>query len=887
MSNYGLMYNTNDFHQSNGASQTRTNYFENQIKEGLSFFNQNKLQSTLRNNYFNESDSNINLRARNGNAKIITSTEKNDMSEIEAKKILEREMNPYLSYMKKELKSIVDQYSKDINEKNSLIKEIASLKNEIEILKRTNDNLGNDILAKILKNNENINLHERKISNMELDINKFNQLFSIESNQNNQIPSILVDLSNVNDKIKIMEKNNENILADLGKVVESSTNIKFNECFTNIKNLKEENNELREKIDELNNIIKGMKSEGEKRNQENLNQINNNEDAIRAINQLKLELRNKEDKIENLENEYENINNKIIKQDKIIEELSGNIGTEHSSIITIANNMKNFNKKADYLEKKINDTIYKKDFIDNKLEIINEQINSQNEKIKENNKTINENFNEKNNILYLDLLKKIEDSKNSFENYIDQVEATIRSISINVNDVTTIIRTHPMLNMNSHEIINMNFKETQNKYNEIFKQNLIEINKEIQKLKDNSKIIDLNKENLIKVNENFGRINEFLKKINEDTKNTEENLNNFKSEIENKFNSNEKDKEELENIGKNIEELNNKISCLEGQLSINAGIQNQGNNNNIDLGQFNEIKKDIKKLENDLKIIQDEKIPEILNMIDNKIQNQKIAQVPAFNNNNNLDTNNNINKNTNENNNININIKTSNEDEVEEKEDFGNDGLFGFSRRRGARNQQKKKENKTNESKNKFNDRNDEFTEDRKLVESNNNYEMNNNFGVGSNNYGNNYGNNDNYNFENNYNYNNYDENNNYENNANYNYNNDNFNNKDNYNDDNYNNGNNDYNINNFNKNPSGQINDIYGNEYEDGWNNNQNNSRQNNDSKMNNNSYRLSSNNSKEKDSTDNMLNKIINGEMDFNKNEESNSNNNANNENERDDWD
>ena len=281
MSNYDLMFNTNNL-KPNGGSLAGTNYFEKQIKEGLPFFNENKLQSTLRNNYFNNSDSNYNLRARNN----ITSAEKIDRSEIEAKKILEREMNPYLSYMKNELKLIVEQFAKDINEKNALINEISSLKNEIEILKRANDNLGNEINAKYLKNNENFNLHERKISNIELDLNKFNQIFSIESKQNSQIPTIIVDISHINDKINILEKNNENIFSELGKIVENSTSMKFNEFSTDIKNLKEENSNLKEKIEELNIIIKGLQSDNEKKNEENMNQINNNEDTIKLIKQL-------------------------------------------------------------------------------------------------------------------------------------------------------------------------------------------------------------------------------------------------------------------------------------------------------------------------------------------------------------------------------------------------------------------------------------------------------------------------------------------------------------------------------------------------------------------------------------------------------------------------
>ena len=864
MSNYGLMFNTYNFpEQPNASSQTATNYFEKQVKEGLQFFNQNKLQSTLRNNYFNSSDSNINLRSRNGNTNIITSNERNDMSEVEAKKILEREMNPYLSYMKNELKLIVDQYAKDINEKNILINDINSLKNELEILKRTNEKVGNDINEKILKNNENINSQERKLSNLELEINKLNQLFSIESNQNSQIPSIQVDLSHINDKLKIMEKNNENILAELSKVVDNSTSMKFNECFTNIKNLKEENNELKEKIDKLNNIIKGLKFENEKRNEENMDQINNNQNAIKIVNQLKIELRNKEDKIEVLESEFENIKNKILEQDRNIGELSGNIGTEHSAIITIANSMKNCNKKVDFLEKKINDSTYKKDYIDNQFDLISNRINSQNEQIKQNNNKLNENWSEENNKLYSNLLKKIEEYKKQNENNYDEVKLSIINIKNNVNNITTLI--------NSNEIKNHNFKESQNNFNDVFKQNLIEINKEILKLKENSKSIDINKDNIIKASQNFVKINEFLNNI---TKNNEENLNNlinFKSDMENKINDIQKDKEDLENINKKIEELNSKIICLEGQLSINAGIQNQGNY--VDAEQFNEIKKNIKKLENELNAIKDEKTHEILNIIDNKIQNQKVVQIPVNNNDNyknnntNLNADNNINYNTNANNNININIKT--EKRAEEKEDLGNGGLLGFSRRRTGRNQQNKKDNRLNENTNKINDRNDEFIKVNQFNDNNNNFNINNNF------YANNYNydyNNNNFNngYNNNNNYNNYDENNNYENDDNYN------------NENNDNNYNNENNYNNYNQKLSGQTNDNFDNENEDGWNNNQNNSQQNNYSKMNNYSSGKFSNNSKEKDSTDNIINKILNENA--NKSEEQN--NNSNNNNENDEW-
>jgi hypothetical protein len=92
MSKYDFMYSTYDLHP-NIASPTTTNYFEKQIKEGLPYFQKNKLQSTLRNNYFS---------SKNDNGIAVASNEKIDTTELEAKKIIEREMNPYISYMKKE-----------------------------------------------------------------------------------------------------------------------------------------------------------------------------------------------------------------------------------------------------------------------------------------------------------------------------------------------------------------------------------------------------------------------------------------------------------------------------------------------------------------------------------------------------------------------------------------------------------------------------------------------------------------------------------------------------------------------------------------------------------------------------------------------------------------
>ena len=100
---YDMLYNRNSNYDLN--SQSKSNYYGTQIKEGLPFFQKNKLESTLRNNYIN------NDIMKRGNNNLV-SNGKIDTSDIEAKKIIEREMYPYLNLMKKELNLKVEQFNK-------------------------------------------------------------------------------------------------------------------------------------------------------------------------------------------------------------------------------------------------------------------------------------------------------------------------------------------------------------------------------------------------------------------------------------------------------------------------------------------------------------------------------------------------------------------------------------------------------------------------------------------------------------------------------------------------------------------------------------------------------------------------------------------------------
>ena len=578
MSNFDKLYKQYDYDYNKSFSpSSNTNYFEKDIKEGLSFFQQNKLKSTLRNNYFNtNNDSNIKM----------TSSEKNDKINLEAKKIIEREIEPYLSLMKKELNLIVEKYTKDFQKKSDTINELLNLKNDLEEIKRENAN-NNDILSqKLLKNNDHMNHIEEKINNINSDINKFNQLFNIQLDNSSLIPNLTNDIDKIKQNLNFQETNMKTLLSEQKSNTEQTILQKFNECMNKINNMKEENELLKNKIEELNNTIRIMKSNDIEKNEEQMNQINNNVELKKLLNQYKLELDNKDNKIKNLEDFSENNKKKIEQLNKNIETAFSNINTEHLSIIKLATELKNILNNIQKCQETIDNSIYKKDIIDFKLENINEQIEAQNEKMKEMSIKSNENINERNNKLSFDLTKKFDEYKKYFENHYDAIDGTIISLNNKISEISTILQTHPLLNMNNNEIITLKFKENQIKFNDIIKKAIEEIKSEIGKLNYNLKNDEIYKNNFILFKQNLDQINDEIKKV----------------------------QTYPELISKIKEEINNKINILEQEKD-----KNEKNiiNNKTELEPINILKKEINRLSKDIKNIKEEKIPEILILIEN------------------------------------------------------------------------------------------------------------------------------------------------------------------------------------------------------------------------------------------------------------------------------
>ena len=352
-----------------------------------------------------------------------------------------------------------------------------------------------------------------------------------------------------------------------------------------INNMKEENDALKYKIDELNNTIRIMKNNDLEKNEEQMNQLNDNIELKKLISQLKLEVENKENKIKNLEDFFNNNKKKIEQVNKNVEIAFSNINTEHLSIIKLATELKNIMNNIQKIEDTIENSIYKKDLLDIKLEKINEQIESQNENIKEANVKMNENISERNNKLSFDLNKKFEEYKKYFENHYDEIEGRIISINNKISEISTTMQTHPLLNMNNNEIITLKFKENQIKFNDIFKKALEEIKSEMKFISKNE---DINKNNFILFKQNFDNINEEINNI----------------------------KAYPDLISKIKEELNNKMNLLEQKIQ-----KENEQSGNIDLEPLNilkkELKKEINRLSKDIKYLKEEKIPEMLILIEN------------------------------------------------------------------------------------------------------------------------------------------------------------------------------------------------------------------------------------------------------------------------------
>ena len=639
---------------------TNSNYYSSKIKEGIPIF-QEQNGGNLYNNYIdpfkileNEKNNNIyNVGINNYNMNV---------SDIQTRKIFEKEMNPYLLRMKNELNLIIEKFRKKINEKNQYINDILEIKNEIIKNKQNSEENYLNIDQKILNINDNLNFQENKLNNLQSEFLQINHM-----GKKNEELFLKNELENIKNRLDALDDNNDKYLKEIVENIERKIENKLEIMNQNINFLKEDNKNIKRDLSQ--NIIKLdiINSENNKKN-EKFNEINSEfNDISNQINNMKIN----NNKIMNLINDLEIGNNDCQQKIKNLNDKINSINENIESINYEFKNQKeniNLNKKyLSELENNLNMFENEKSSINNKLIELNIKLENQEQFFSKNNNNMNNVQNENNNLLYKDISAQITKTKKILDEMREKSDKEIGEIKNTMNQFELVLKNNPFLTMNETERISILFKKEQVKFNETFRQQLKLLNEEVKNLKS---ISQFDKTNLEIINKNFKKHTKDIDMLEQSLKSwtqiAQVLTKNYDKIKKDKFND---DKSSNNNFNNNI--------IFEDNLNK---IQKYINNN----------KSDVYNLQLNIKEINEKTIPQIYKYIDDQLKikptgnaiNENIISTKnnfgKINNNFNLANKedniikNNINTNNNDINNIYINnnidsIKNKNLDDLASK----------------------------------------------------------------------------------------------------------------------------------------------------------------------------------------------------------------------------
>ena len=630
MSKFNFSSNSNFFN----------NYYSSKIKEGIPIF-QEENGGNMYNNYVdpfklleNEKNNNIfNLGTNNYNINV---------SDIQTRKNLEKEMNPYLMRMKNELNLIIEKFRKEMNEKNNFFSEMAEIKQELIKLKQNSEENHLNIEHKLLDINDTLNNHENKLNNFQSEIFQINHM-----NRNSNESFMKNEIDNIKNKIINMDKNNDKYLKEMTRNFEQMIDYKLDIMNKNIDFIKEENNGIKNDLAQNNIKIEMLGSDNNKKN-ERLNDINSEFNNIsNQINKIMINNNKEMNLINNLEinnNESQqkirNITDKIISLNENLDIISNESKNQIESI-------NSFLKMISELESNLNILENEKNSLNNKIMELNIKIEYQEEKISKSNNIVKSVDNENNNILYKDLSSQIAKSKKIMDDMREKYDKEVTDLKNNLNQFDLILKNNQFFQMNETERITVNFKKEQLLFNETSREQLKLLNEEIKKIKASQ----FDKNNLEIINKNF-------KKHTNDINMLEKSLKSW-TEI-------------AQILTKKYERL--KLDKFSDDKSSNNN--NNFNFNNVNFEEnFNKINKyinnnknDVYNLQLDIKEINEKAIPEIYRYINEqlKVKFNKISSNMVIDNNtnnkniNNIKNNNNISDN-NMNNSIQDNLNNRNQ----------------------------------------------------------------------------------------------------------------------------------------------------------------------------------------------------------------------------------
>ena len=469
-----------------------------------------------------QSTININTAVTNGN---VLSTS----NEYETRKLIERELEPYVNSIKKELKVQLDSFQKDADVIKSTKSELSSLKeivisNKKDIIKLQSARDTYDIKSDVIKLSE-----EMKQKNEEIfDLRKGIQDLLMKNEEIKATIEVRKETKDNNDEVDEKIKQSEAKMINAIKEIEKNCN----------KNLLQMGNFFKQSVDETKNVLLSMKNEieniKEKSKQSNIeiekrieNIQNNiksvkesNETAIKDINKKINEL-SEEIKSKSNDKEINDIKEEIAKINQEIKEIkeSKRNSIDMISSLPIANNddINTINTKLDNLSIRIDQfdsKVSNQTLISSKLNDINQSYNSLKSQIDTNTTTITE--------LNSQLLTA-KDNYNLFKSKLD-------ALTLNVSTLENQINVHQNEETSSKEIDEIKIKikeivdtieEVNKKYNEeMSKVNSVFIEFKEKQLQANA----INEKTIVCLGEQMVTSLKTLKQLEGDKKETEDNF---------------------------------------------------------------------------------------------------------------------------------------------------------------------------------------------------------------------------------------------------------------------------------------------------------------------------------------------------------------------------
>ena len=398
-----------------------------------------------------------------------TNNNVNTSIEYETHKLIEKELEPYLNSIRKELKVTVQSIQSVIGEYTNNKDEINSLKEIVSTNRETIAKIENDIQCnrKIMKGDINRMSSEIKKKNTEIvELRKSNKELKLKCEELQQ------SIFNINENSERDEKirKSEETMVNNMKKLEKSMNQNLAKLATNVNQTNEElNNEIKLIKDEINDI----KEEHENKLQEIESTIqllkeedNNNEeveDLKNKLNALLKEFELYKDDVPSVDNKIdEDIINAKLKS--INDKLSSNtkdISTLNDTLTTLSEINKEFATSVSSLEERLlkveqNPQNSKRTTTNNK------EIEELQEKLKEICSTLNES-----NTQFISQLTTINNSLNEFrEHQLEANEINEKTIVCLGDQMVSLLKVIKALESNKEET-DENFEEIQNGFDKV------------------------------------------------------------------------------------------------------------------------------------------------------------------------------------------------------------------------------------------------------------------------------------------------------------------------------------------------------------------------------------------------------------------------------------